>query len=208
MKTMQLSLTHRGRVTHICGNQPVLSPVRHYLNQRRFIVNWTLVKKISENWVKIQKCKEINLKMSSAKWQYFWLDLNVFKFDTRSGTVVSWLYTTALKKHIPYLITNCFHGWLIKTPSAIHLYRMRSSKTFIPHKPTMSKTKRSWCFEKNKNLMRSSNGAPLLWNVVQFSIVEAAPHHILFYDGECAVPGLNVTSCFLWFTNCVLLYDK
>ena len=26
--------------------------------------------------------------------------------------------------------------------------------------------------------------------------------------GECAVPGLNGTFCFLWFTNCVLLFDK
>ena len=26
--------------------------------------------------------------------------------------------------------------------------------------------------------------------------------------GECAVPGLNATFCFLWFTNCVLLFDK
>ena len=26
--------------------------------------------------------------------------------------------------------------------------------------------------------------------------------------GECAVPGLNVTFCFLWFTNCVLLFDE
>ena len=26
--------------------------------------------------------------------------------------------------------------------------------------------------------------------------------------GECAVPGLNATFCFLWFTNCVLLLDK
>ena len=26
--------------------------------------------------------------------------------------------------------------------------------------------------------------------------------------GECAVPGLNATVCFLWFTNCVLLCDK
>ena len=25
---------------------------------------------------------------------------------------------------------------------------------------------------------------------------------------ECAVPGLNDTFCFLWFTNCVLLFDK
>ena len=25
--------------------------------------------------------------------------------------------------------------------------------------------------------------------------------------GECAVPGLNATFCFLWFTNCVLLFD-
>ena len=26
--------------------------------------------------------------------------------------------------------------------------------------------------------------------------------------GECAVPGLNATFCFLWFTNYVLLFDK
>ena len=26
--------------------------------------------------------------------------------------------------------------------------------------------------------------------------------------GECAVPQLNATFCFLWFTNCVLLFDK
>ena len=25
---------------------------------------------------------------------------------------------------------------------------------------------------------------------------------------ECAVPGLNAILCFLWFTNCVLLFDK
>ena len=36
-------------------------------------------------------------------------------------------------------------------------------------------------------------------------------HPITFYKtvflGECAVPGLNATFCFLWFTNCVLLSD-
>ena len=26
--------------------------------------------------------------------------------------------------------------------------------------------------------------------------------------GNCAVPGMNATFCFLWFTNCVLLFDK
>ena len=26
--------------------------------------------------------------------------------------------------------------------------------------------------------------------------------------GECAVPGLDAILCFLWFTNCVLLFDK
>ena len=26
--------------------------------------------------------------------------------------------------------------------------------------------------------------------------------------GECAVPGLNAILCFLWFTNCVLFFDK
>ena len=36
-------------------------------------------------------------------------------------------------------------------------------------------------------------------------------HPITFYrtfSGGCAVPGLNATFCFLWFTNCVLLSDK
>ena len=44
---------------------------------------------------------------------------------------------------------------------------------------------------------------------VSFSIGEAAPHHVLqdCISGECAVPGLNATFCFLWFTNCVLLFD-
>ena len=34
-------------------------------------------------------------------------------------------------------------------------------------------------------------------------------HHILWdcISGECAVPGLNATFWFLWFTNCVLLSD-
>ena len=30
----------------------------------------------------------------------------------------------------------------------------------------------------------------------------------LFSIGECAVPGLNAILCFLWFTNCLLLFDK
>ena len=42
---------------------------------------------------------------------------------------------------------------------------------------------------------------------VSFSIGEAAPYHVLLdcISGECAVPGLNDTFCFLWLTNCVLL---
>ena len=39
--------------------------------------------------------------------------------------------------------------------------------------------------------------------------VEAAPHHSLWdFLGECAVHLLNASFCFLWFTNCVLLYDE
>ena len=41
--------------------------------------------------------------------------------------------------------------------------------------------------------------------------VLAKLHPITFYriiSGECAVPGLNATFWFLWFTNCVLLFDK
>ena len=45
---------------------------------------------------------------------------------------------------------------------------------------------------------------------VSFSIGEAAPHHVLYdcISREYAVPGRNATFCFLWFTNCVLLFDK
>ena len=45
---------------------------------------------------------------------------------------------------------------------------------------------------------------------VSFSIGEAAPHRVLqdCISGECAVPRLKATSCFLWFTNCVLLFEK
>ena len=45
---------------------------------------------------------------------------------------------------------------------------------------------------------------------VSFSIGEAAPHHVLWdcISGECAVPRLNATFCFLWLTICVLLFDK
>ena len=41
--------------------------------------------------------------------------------------------------------------------------------------------------------------------------VLAKLHPITFYriiSGECAVPGLNATFRVLWFTNCVLLFDK
>ena len=41
--------------------------------------------------------------------------------------------------------------------------------------------------------------------------VLAKLHPITFYriiPGECAVPGLNAPFCFLWFTNCVSLFDK
>ena len=41
--------------------------------------------------------------------------------------------------------------------------------------------------------------------------VLAKLHPITFcriISGECAVPGLNATFCFLWLTNCVLLFDK
>ena len=41
-------------------------------------------------------------------------------------------------------------------------------------------------------------------SVIQFW-PSCTPSHSI---GECAVHGLNATFCFLWFTNCVLLFDK
>ena len=49
------------------------------------------------------------------------------------------------------------------------------------------------------------------WSVIQYWRSCTPPHSIGLYfciSGECAAPGLNAIFCFLWFTNCVLLFDK
>ena len=45
-------------------------------------------------------------------------------------------------------------------------------------------------------------------SVIQYWRSCTPSRSIGFISGECAVPGLTATFCFLWFTNCVLLFDK
>ena len=46
------------------------------------------------------------------------------------------------------------------------------------------------------------------WLVTEFDLDSSrlVPRHAVII--MCAVPGLNATFCFLWFTNCVLLFDN
>ena len=49
------------------------------------------------------------------------------------------------------------------------------------------------------------------WSNIKMSFYQYRIIPITFYriiSGECAVPGLYASFCFLWFTNCVLLSDK
>ena len=52
----------------------------HYLSQCLIIIIWTLQTSFSESWIKIEQfsCKNITLKMSSAKGRQFCLGLNVY----------------------------------------------------------------------------------------------------------------------------------
>ena len=45
-------------------------------------------------------------------------------------------------------------------------------------------------------------------SVVQYWWSCTPSQSIGLFFGECVVPVLNNTFCFLWFTNCVLFYDK
>ena len=89
---MTITLTHWGRVMHICFSKLniiasdndglVAWPApSHYLNQCWNIVNWTLRNKLQWNFNRIRtfSFKKIRLKVSSAKWQPCCLGLNVLK---------------------------------------------------------------------------------------------------------------------------------
>ena len=86
---LHCSLTHWGRVTHICvGNLTIIGPDNGLSPGRRQAIFWTnagilLIGPWGTNFSKILigirafSFKKIHLKMSSAKWCPFWLDLNV-----------------------------------------------------------------------------------------------------------------------------------
>ena len=85
-------LTHWGRVTHICvvkliriGSDNGLSPRRRQAiiwTNAGILLIWPLGTNFSENLIGIQtfSFKKMHLKMSSAKWRPFCLDLNVLTF--------------------------------------------------------------------------------------------------------------------------------
>ena len=54
-----------------------------------------------------------------------------------------------------------------------------------------------------------SNTSSVIGRIYNGSVIQywrsCTPLHSI---GECAVPGLNAILCFLWFTNCVLLFDN
>ena len=83
-----MSLTHWGRVTHICvGNLTIIGPAwsapTHYLNQFNagILLSGPWGTNFSEILIGIQtfSFKKMHLKMSSAKWRPFCLGLNVLK---------------------------------------------------------------------------------------------------------------------------------
>ena len=96
-KTDQLglySLTHWGRVTHICVGKLIIIGSDNGLSpDRRQAIIWTnaellpigpLRKYFSENLIKMQQfsLKKMHVKMSSAKWRLSCLGLNVLSGET------------------------------------------------------------------------------------------------------------------------------
>ena len=93
---LKITLTHWGRVTHICINRlTIIGSDNGLLPGRRQAIIWTnagilligpLGTNFSEICIGIQtfSLKKIHLKMSSAKWRLFCLGLNVLKHTEAS----------------------------------------------------------------------------------------------------------------------------
>ena len=89
----KLSLTHWGRVTHICvGNLAIIGSDNGLSPGRRQAITWTNVgilligpfgTNVSEILSRIEKFpfKKMHLKMSSAKWRPFCLGLNLLRLS-------------------------------------------------------------------------------------------------------------------------------
>ena len=93
-----LQLTHWGRVIHICVDKlvhhwyitVVCSAPSHYLIQYWLILDWTIGTETNFRAIRIEiwrfSCKKMHLKMPSAKWRPFCLDLNVLTPILESNT--------------------------------------------------------------------------------------------------------------------------
>ena len=95
------SLTHWGRVTHKCvGNLTIIGSDNGLSPGRRQAIIWTnavilLIRILGTNFSKIPgethsfSYSEMHLKMSSAKWRLFGLDLNVLSLN-KNLTMDTW----------------------------------------------------------------------------------------------------------------------
>ena len=75
--------------------------------------------------------------------------------------------------------------------------------TTTKSKRFLTKQNKPWSYLISSVIGRIYNGS-----VIQYWRSCTPSRSIGLCSGECAVPGLNATFCFLWFTNCVLLFDK
>ena len=135
-----LSLTHRGRVTHIrVGNLTIIVSDNGLSPGRRQAIIWTnarmlliepLVTIFSEILIAIQTFlfQKMHLKMSSVKWRPFFLGINVFRLD--NALMFTWTYNLLV---IPTsLIWRCFSlsisVWLYLTET-IHIMSYQNLNT-------------------------------------------------------------------------------
>ena len=109
---MNITLTHWGRVTHICVRKLTIIASDNGLSpDRRQAIIWTnagilLIGCLGTNFSEILieiltfSFKKMRLKVSSAKWRPFCLGLNVLMFDRRHhswAVVNTWAVLTPIK---------------------------------------------------------------------------------------------------------------
>ena len=111
-----VALTQRGRVTHICvGKQTIIGSDNGLSPGRRQAIIWTnagtlliglLGINFSENLIRIQTFSftKMHLKMSSAKWLLFCLDLNELNQCWFSIDISTQRYSTAIRENSTWFI--------------------------------------------------------------------------------------------------------
>ena len=124
-----ISLTHWGRVTHICVSTPTIIGSDNGLSPgRRQAIIWTndgilliepLGTKFSEILIEIRtfSCKKMHLKMASTKWRPFCLGLNELKFNWMNGRQNAryemWSIVPEFQKEVPRAGTSNYTPQII-----------------------------------------------------------------------------------------------